>query len=135
MSSENIEAVSRAKRNKDSSSEEEEDQKVKRQYIASIVGGLPGPKNLSQNLSKGTIKRRIVELIIVSKEWETTFEGKLERPILEFRNSRKVDGIPNKIFLLVITTIMTNFDVSWIVIDARVGEGGDVMWHHVCRAF
>lgn len=37
--------------------------------------------------------------------------------ILEFCNSEKVMGVPNKIFPLVIITIITNFYVFMVLID------------------
>lgn len=54
------------------------------------------------NPSNGTIKRRTIELMEVSKRGGTTFDEKLESPIIGFNGSEKVDDILKKIFLLVI---------------------------------
>lgn len=56
----------------------------------------------SKNLSNGTIKRRTIEPMEVSKMGGTTFDEKLESPIIGFNDSEKVDDILKKIFLLVI---------------------------------
>lgn len=53
---------------KDVSSREEERHKGKFQYIAFITGGAPW----TSNTSKSTMKRKIVELMVVNKKHETT---------------------------------------------------------------
>lgn len=71
---------------------------------------------LSNTISKGTIKRRIGELMTINKKEDVSYEGKLKRRILRFKDSEKVGGIPNDIFPLVITTTIANLDVLRILI-------------------
>lgn len=75
--------------------------------------------------SKGTVKRIIIELMVVSREGDSTFEVKSKRLSLGFFYREKVGKIPNKIFPLAITTTMANFDVSRILIDG--GRSCDIM--------
>lgn len=44
-------------------------------------------------------------------------EEKPKKLILRFKDSEKVDGIPNESFYLLITTTIANFDMSRILID------------------
>lgn len=43
--------------------------------------------------------------MVISKKGEANSEGKSVRPIIEFYDSKKVDEIPNEIFLFVIIVI------------------------------
>lgn len=66
------------------------------------------------------IKRIITELMGVSKEEGESSKGKPKRPILEFQDSEKLGGILNENFPWVIKTIITNLDVSRILINGKV---------------
>lgn len=52
----------------------------------------------------------------INKKEDVASKGKLEKPILGFKDNKKVGGIPIYIFPLVIENIMTNYDVSRIII-------------------
>lgn len=70
-----------------------------------------------RNPSKGTMKRKIIELMVENKkEGETSTRGP-KIHILKFCNSEKVEGILNEIFPLVIIGTILNFDVSGVLID------------------
>lgn len=68
-------------------------------------------------MSKGTMKRKIVEQMYVNKKGRSTLTKGLKRLMLEFLDSEKAGGIPNDFFPLVITAIISDFDVSQILID------------------
>lgn len=89
-----IDYEGKAKEKKNSRSEEEEGQKGKHSYITSITICLPRQRNLS----KGTIKISIIELMKIIREGDANYEGRPKRPILGFRDNKKVGGISNEIF-------------------------------------
>lgn len=93
-----------------------EDHKGKRQYIASITGGLPKEKNPY----KGKMMRKISRLIVLSKEEGNDLTRELETSILGFQKSEKVGGTSNEIFPLVIKDTIANFDVSRILINEKI---------------
>lgn len=99
-----------------------ETNKDKRPYIATIIGG--GPRaNLP---SKGTMKRKITEMLFVHKKDGSTLVKTHDKVMLGFWNSKKVGGIPNEIFPLLITTIVEQFDISQILIDG--GNSCDITY-------
>lgn len=58
--------------------------------------------------------------MVVSKgEGETSIK-KLDKPILWFLDCEKVGGILTDIFPLVITNAMSNYDVSWILLEGGI---------------
>lgn len=66
--------------------------------------------------TKETLKINIVDLLAVGMKGELSFGEKHEHSVLDVKDSGKVGSIPNKIFSLVITANMVNFDVSRILI-------------------
>lgn len=62
---------------------------------------------------------------VSKKEGITSFTNP-KRLILGFRDSDKVTGISNEIFLLVIITNIANFDVSRVLIEG--GSSCDIMY-------
>lgn len=95
------------------SSEKDKGHKGKHMYITSIMVGAIRVTNPS----KSVVKRKISELMKVSKKEGNTSTKILERTILRFRDREKVERIPNEIFPLVIMDVISNFDVSKILID------------------
>lgn len=67
----------------------------------------------------------------VNKKEGNTSTKTPEKPIFEFQNIEKVGAgeTPNKIFLLVITTMISNFDVSIILIYG--GNSHDIMYSNI----
>lgn len=63
------------------------------------------------------MKRKITEMMTISKKDERISNKGSKRPILIFHDSEKIWGISNKIFPLVIVDIFTIFDVSQVFID------------------
>lgn len=64
--------------------------------------------------------------MVISKEEIVTSIENPERPILDFLDREKVDGIPNKIFPLIVIDIMSSCDVSKILIDQKISY--DIMY-------
>lgn len=62
--------------------------------------------------SKGTMKRNIVEMMVVHTNNGSMSTKTPYRPMLGFQDSEKVEGIPNEIFVLVITATIRHFDIS-----------------------
>lgn len=85
-----------------------EEHKGKNSYISSMTRGSPR----SSMPSRGTIKRKIVELLSVNKKEGITSIVNPERLVLKFRDTEKVWGISNEIFPLVITVAIDNFEIS-----------------------
>lgn len=77
-------------------------------------------------MSKGTMKRKIVEQMYVNKKGRSTSTKGPKRPMLEFLDSEKAGGIPNYFFPLVITATISDFDVSQILIDG--GNSCDIIY-------
>lgn len=80
------------------------------------ITGVARQKN---SLSKGKIKRNIVELMVVNKKGGRTSNKSLDRPTLGLWDNEKVRGVSYDIFLLVIISTIDHFNVSQILI------GGD----------
>lgn len=108
--------------NKDSIREEDGRHKGKLPYITSIIMGAPR----SSMSPKGAIKRKIVELMVVSIKKGSTLSTNPKRPFLEFRDNEKVRGISSKIFHLVIIVTISNFYVSRVLND--IGNSCDIMY-------
>lgn len=64
-------------------------------------------------------------MVVTKGEGETSIKN-LEKPILWFLDCEKVEGISTDIFPLVITTAMSNYDVSWILLEG--GNSCDIMF-------
>lgn len=62
------------------------------------------------------VKRRIFELVWINKKEDVASKGKLEKPIIGFKDGKKLGGILIYIFPLVIAKIMDNYDVSRIIV-------------------
>lgn len=75
------------------------------------------------------MKRKIVKWMVVSRKDGNTLTKMSEQPILEFQDSEKVRGILNKAFLLIIMTIITNCNVSEVLIDGR--SFCDIMYSNI----
>lgn len=88
-------------------SEEEEDQNGKRQYITYVTDGLPRPRILYKRM----VNRKIIKPMVVNKKEGDTSIGELNRPIL-----KKLRGILKEIIPLMVTCIVTNFDVYRVLI-------------------
>lgn len=58
------------------------------------------------------MKRKNVELIVVHKKEDGTSNNTPYKQILEFLDCEKVEGNHNKIFPLVISTMVGHFDMS-----------------------
>lgn len=69
--------------------------------------------------------------MVISKKGGCTSSKELEKSVLNFRDSEKVGGILNEIFLLVITTMIVHFEVSRILING--GSCCDVMYSKVFK--
>lgn len=63
------------------------------------------------------MKKIPVELMGVSKEEGSTSTRVLERLVLKFSDAKKLGGVPNDIFTMVVTTMIANFDVSKVLDD------------------
>lgn len=63
------------------------------------------------------MKRKIVMLMVVTKDKGITSTTSLERSNFRFRVSKKIMGILNENFPLAIMDITSNFDVSMLLID------------------
>lgn len=85
----------------------------KRQHIATIIRGATRTKVMS----KGKIMRKIEKLMVVHKKDESTSSKTLDGPRLRYWDSEKVVEIPNDIFLIVITSMVSHLDVFEILID------------------
>lgn len=82
-------------------------------YTATIFDGAP-QGNLP---SKGTIKRKMSEMMTVYKIKGSSLSKISDRPMLGFRDSKKVGGISNEFIPLVITTTIGKFSVSRIILE------------------
>lgn len=102
-----------------------EGRKGKHKYIATIPRGTPR----TSNSSKRTVKRKIVELMNVSKKEGNNSTKCQKRKILIFRDNEKTRGIPTEIFSLVITATIANFDASRVHIDG--GISCDIMYSYI----
>lgn len=87
--------------------EEEEEHKGKLQHIVTIMRGAPH-KNAHP---KGTMERKIAELMVINKKGGTTSTNGSERSIISFSDSEKVKEILNDIFPLVIIVTISQFNV------------------------
>lgn len=58
------------------------------------------------------MKRKIAKMFVIHKKNGSTSVKIFVWPMLGFRGSEKVGGIPNEIFPLVITITIEKFDVS-----------------------
>lgn len=56
---------------------------------------------------------KIIELMVINKKEGSTSTRVIERLILGLCDNKKVGGIPNENLRLVITTTISNFDISW----------------------
>lgn len=63
-------------------------------------------------LSNGTMKSRIVKLMIVDKKGRITSTKGPKRLMFSFLDSYKIGGVLNDIFPLVITSTISHFDMS-----------------------
>lgn len=63
------------------------------------------------------VKGKIIELVVMIKEEWTTSTKSSKRCVLGFYDSEKVEGVSNKIFPMVITSVISKFSVSRILID------------------
>lgn len=64
----------------------------------------------------------------INKKEESTSSTNLERSILRLWVNEEIIGNLNVIFTLVITTIISNFDVFIVLIDD--GRSFNIMWHY-----
>lgn len=119
-----VEAVVKAKV-KVTSSGEEEGRKGKCKYIAYITSGTMGKRNSS----KGTMKRKISQLMAINKTDVNTSTKRSERPILGLLDDKKIEGIPKEIFTFVIKDMVANFDISMVIVDGK--DSYDIMYSNI----
>lgn len=104
------------------SGESKETGKGKRPYISSITGGV-----IRLTLPfKGTMKRKIAEMMVVYHKEGNTSTKIPDRPMLGFWDLENFGGIPNESFPIVIIATIGKFDISQILTDG--GSSYDIMY-------